>query len=330
MLESIYRYFQRSESKDATSVLECRNPPNITNAWMFHLKSIWLFTFSDLKTIVVPETAFGIITAISAPAFGIPVSVAPSYSSILRRTPIVIFWVWVNLLPMTIDNQRRPSSILEDGLNKPWRPIPSNRLTPRQAKSLMLALYPIAVLTSLVIGGFRPCLSLIFLGCWYNDFGGSDVSWISRNFLNACGFVCYAAGATEVTLGSHFEISQYGYLLQWFLIIWAVIFTTVQTQDMGDQAGDVLRGRKTLPLVFGDSRSRIITCFPIAFWSYGCPWYWQSPVLAYLPCLTLGVIIMLRTSTRRSVEDDNATWKLWNFWLVILYNLPLMKYMSME
>ena len=67
----------------------------------------------------------------------------------------------------------------------------------------------------------------MLLGCWYNDFGGSDVSWISRNFLNACGFVCYAAGATEVTLGPHFEISQYGYLLQWFLIIWAIVLTTV-------------------------------------------------------------------------------------------------------
>ncbi|PMD55287.1 uncharacterized protein K444DRAFT_655319 [Hyaloscypha bicolor E] len=279
---------------------------------MFHLKYIWLFTFNDLKTIVVPETALGIITAISAPAFGIPVSAALSYSSILRRTPVVTFWVWVNLLPMTIDNQRRPSSILEDGLNKPWRPMPSNRLTPRQAKSLMLALYPIAVLTSFVFGGFRPCISLMLLGCWYNGFGGSDVSWISRNFLNACGFVCYAAGATE------------------FLIIWAIVLTTVQTQDMGDQAADALRGRKTLPLVFGDSRSRTITCFPIALWSSGCPWYWQSAVLAYLPCLTPGAIIMLRTLTKRSAEDDNATWKLWNFWLVILYNLPLVKYMSME
>ena len=177
-----------------------------------------------------------------------------------------------NLLPFNIDNQRRPAAIVEDTLNKPWRPMPTKRLTPREAKVTMFALYPTAFMVSVYVGGLKQSTTLILLGFWYNDRGGSDTSCVGRNFINACGFICYSSGAMEVALG--FPLPLEPQLIQWFLIIGGVVFSTVQTQDTYDQIGDSLRGRRTVSLVIGDGPARWLTAAFVSFWCLVCPWYW--------------------------------------------------------
>ena len=130
----------------------------------FHTYSIWLFTQSDIKTIIVPKTAFGALCALATPVFGIEPSAGPTAITVLRRLPLTAFWVWVNLLPFAIDNQRQPLSIIEDAVNKPWRSLPSGRLTASQAKAVMLCLYALAILTSWNFGGLEQSLALIVLG----------------------------------------------------------------------------------------------------------------------------------------------------------------------
>lgn len=66
-----------------------------------------------------------------------------------------LLWVWINLLPFAIDNQRQPAEILEDKHNKPWQTVPSGRMTRAQAKRLVICLYPAAACVSLGIGGIR-------------------------------------------------------------------------------------------------------------------------------------------------------------------------------
>lgn len=288
-------------------------------SWIYHLKSIWLFTFSDLKTIVGPKTAFGILNALGASAYGIN----PSTRAMPGIVLVTAFWTWINLLPFTIDNQRQPATILEDEVNKPWRTMPSRRLTPEQAKRLMFALYPVAFLASVSFGGLWQCLILMLLGYWYNDRGGA-ADCVTRNFINACGFVCYASGAMEVALGTDlpFKIP----LLQWFLVISGVVFSTVQTQDLYDQAGDRLCGRKTLPILVGDGPSRWMTAFPMLSWSLFCPWYWSLPLDVSAAFLGLGIVTVGRMMLKREVADDQRTFKIWNAWMVFLYLLPLIKY----
>ena len=93
---------------------------------------------------------------------------------------LVAFWTWINLLPFAIDNQRQPAAIAEDSLNRPWRPMPSNRLTQKQARQIMFTIYPVAGLTSLYAGGLHQCIPLMVLGYWYNDCGGADISCVVR------------------------------------------------------------------------------------------------------------------------------------------------------
>ncbi len=296
-----------------------------THSWISYLHSIWLFTFSDLKTIVGPKTVFGILNATSAPVFEI--SSAPPKGSTSQKILMTAFWTWVNLLPFAIDNQRQPAAIEEDRLNKPWRPMPSKRLTPEQAKRIMFLFYPIAFLVSAYIGGLRQCIALILLGYWYNDCGGADDSYITRNFINACGFICYSSGAMEVALESPLPLSETE-LVQWFLIIGGVIFTTIQIQDISDQAGDRLRGRKTMPLVLGDERCRRITVFLIGFWCLVCPWYWASHLGVHAAFAALGARLVSRIMWKRSEREDKHTFREWNLWVVFLYSLPLLKYVS--
>ena len=261
----------------------------------------------------------------SAPIFEI--SSAPLTGPMLQRILTTAFWTWINLLPFTIDNQRQPAAIEEDSLNKPWRPMPSKRLTPKEAKRIMFVSYPMACLASAYVGGLKQCIALILLGYWYNDCGGADISYITRNFINACGFICYSSGAMEVALGSPLPLVK-PRLTQWFLIIGGVIFSTVQTQDMYDQAGDRLRGRKTMPLVLGDERCRWITSLLIAFWCLVCPWYWALHLGVHAAFMALGANIVSRILRKRSVGEDKQTFRVWNLWVVLMYSLPLLKYVS--
>lgn len=288
----------------------------------FHAYSIWLFTLSDLKTIMGPSVLFGIANALVADTFGVGAPKPVNTWSILRRTPIVIFWVWINLLPFTIDNQRRPEAISEDAANKPWRTLPSGRLTPSQARRLVIIFYPLAFLSSIFLGGIRHCTALLFLGVCYNDLGGADASSIIRNLINSCGYICFTSGAMEIALA--FPISSTQGILPWLVVIGAVVLTTVQTQDLYDQEGDRRRGRKTMPLEIGDSVTRWVTAVFILFWSYVCPFFWSLPIFAYAPTVFLGGIITWRVLMRRSVSNDKLTFKVWNVWMVAFYLLPLL------
>ena len=309
----------------------------------YHLYSIWLFTFSDLKTIVIPKTAFGLCTAA---AFSV-LSNNSNFQSewlpwLLNRLPRTAFWCWINLLPFAIENQRQPSSIEEDAFNKPWRPMPSKRMHPSSAKRLSLILYCITIATSLKLGAFKQCLTLLvggesvastsswvnapvlmLPGYWYNNGGGADCSCIVRNLANAAGYISYASGATEVALGSSI-FNVRGSLAPWFGVIAAVVFTTVQSQDMYDQAGDSERGRNTVPLVIGDAWARWSIAVPVLIWSWACPRFWVPSVTGYVLPVVLGSIVGVRILSKRTVGDDRTTFLVWNIWMTSIYAIPLL------
>jgi len=292
-----------------------------TKEWAFNLYSVWLFTLSDLKTIVLPSTAFGLFNAIAVSLNH--TATLPQPSQILHRTPLVLLWVWINLLPFAINNQRQPAAILEDALNKPWRPMPSQRLSPTSAKRLMLVFYPLAVLVSLCLGNLAQSLTLIFLGYWYNDLHGADASCVVRNLINAGGFLSFASGAMQVAIGARGSALQ---LLGWWSVVIAgIVFSTVQTQDMYDQRGDAVRNRKTVPLVMGDAPARWTIAVPMVVWCWATPWLWKLSTVGYVAPVVLGLTVAVRTLRERSERGDKNTFRIWNLWMVSVYLLPLIK-----
>ncbi|KAI1824130.1 UbiA prenyltransferase family [Xylaria intraflava] len=297
----------------------------------FHAYSLWLFTFSDLKTIVFPQTMFGLLSAFASARSGAKVLGSQELLGVLQRAPVVLFWVWITLLPFEINNQRTPKDIEEDLLNKPWRTLPSKRWTPRQATYVMIFFYLVGAIVSWNIGGFRFNMSLLLLGVWYNNMGGSDVNALIRNLINALGYSSFAAGALEVALNKPLRfdwalakrIGERPSLETWIVVLLAIILTTVHTQDMQDQKGDALRDRRSLPLQIGDGPCRWVIAICMAFWGLFCPLLWQCGWVGHIVSIPLAHTVALRSLSLRSVEADKTTFRIWNLWIVCLYTLPL-------
>lgn len=279
----------------------------------YHLHSIWLFTRSDLKTIVGPSALFAVSNAAARCN-----SIEP-----LTRIPLVIFWIWMNLLPFDIGNQRSSSAIAEDLLNKPWRPLPSGRLTQKQARIIMIVAYASAIFASSQTGGLRQCLALIALGTWYNDFGGADYNAVVRNLINAFGYLSFISGALEIALPASLTPFDDRKTAMWLLILGGIIWTTVHAQDLADQEGDSARGRKTVPLEMGDLPARIIIFIGVPLWSVICLRFWAPPAAITCAHLALCTLVAWRTYNLRSARQDSRTFKYWNLWIGSTYILPL-------
>ena len=146
---------------------------------------------------------------------------------------MVLLWTWVNVLIFDLANQRLPNSIIEDAINKSWRPIPAGMLSAAQARRLLLGNIPVVFFITFYIGGMEETVAMFVLTWMYNDLGGADESYVVRNFINALGFVCYSSGATRVACGhGQYFLNDEAY--QWLVIIGGIVFTTLQAQDMGN------------------------------------------------------------------------------------------------
>jgi hypothetical protein len=160
----------------------------------FHLRTIWLFTCNDFKTIIYTQTvsqtfsyltflskkltpnhqAVGTFSALAGPS--LTTNATPDLTHILSRIPLVFLWNWLNLIVFNVANQRLPDSVVEDQINKPWRPMPSGRLSSDEARQLLLYVLPCSLIFIHFIGAFEEALWMIALTWMYNDLGGADVS----------------------------------------------------------------------------------------------------------------------------------------------------------
>ena len=266
---------------------------------------------------------FGIFSALSGPV--LTTNSAPQLLTILSRLPLVILWNWINVLIFDLANQRLPGSVLEDSINKPWRPLPSGRITAAQARRLLLAVLPVAFILTLYLGGMEETVAMMVLTWMYNDLGGADENYLIRNVINAFGFMCYSSGATLVACGfGEHQLNRTAY--QWLAMIGGIVFSTLQMQDMSDQEGDQARGRGTVPLVLGDGPARWTIIVPVMLWSFLCPLFWALHPYAFVAPVAAGGVVSLRLLLWRTVESDKLTWKFWNVWISCVYFLPLIKY----
>lgn len=283
--------------------------------------TFWLFTKSDFATFVIPDTVFGIFGALAGPL--LTMNESPDLLVILSRTPQVLLYNWANLLIFDLANQRLPEAVVEDSCNKPWRPLPSGRITVPQTRRLLLASLPVVLAINWSLGAWEETALLFALTWMYNDLNGGEEDFIVRNLIIGLAFGLYNGGALKIACGIDQSISTPGY--HWVVLISCVIMTTMHVQDMKDQAGDKARGRRSAPLVLGDTAARWTIAVPIVVWSVACPLFLSVGPLGYLITGGAGSLIVGRIFMLRSVEADRKTWKLWTAWTALLYLLPLIK-----
>lgn len=310
-----------------TVALDEQIPSDIVNnrvkSWprifFYHMKTLWLFTQSDLKSMIYPNIIFSLACQLSR------TDLAPGHNGnlidIFSQIPYVFVWLWLNLLLFNLANQRLPLSIKEDSINKPWRPIPSGRINATRARFLVLVMMSVVLLISFALEAATLALALMALTWAYNDLGGADNSFIIRNVLNALGMSIYSSGAIIIGSGSRSGLTVTA--THWVAFIGLVVVTTVHVQDMRDQRGDAINKRKTLPLVIGDGFARWIIAGAISGWSLAAPSFWKLGMAGYTPTVVIGAIIAFRILWLRNVNADKTTWTCWCVWMVSLYILPL-------
>jgi 4-hydroxybenzoate polyprenyltransferase len=148
----------------------------------------------------------------------------------------------------------------------------------------------------------------------YNNLGGSDEDFATRNLIIGLAYILYGLGALRVASNTNDEqhtMNSTG--RTWSCVIGAVIFTTSQIQDLKDQEGDKSRDRKTAPLVLGDSVARWTVAIPIFVWSVICPIFWRLGIYASATTLLLGLVVIIRLLMFKGVSADKQTWKIWSY-----------------
>ncbi|CAJ2505019.1 Uu.00g124130.m01.CDS01 [Anthostomella pinea] len=285
---------------------------------------IWDFTESNFGTFVVPNTAFGILGGFAAEILieGLPRQ--PSPQDILQRLPTVILFNWCNVLIFDLANQRYPESVQEDILNKPWRPIPAGKITADQTRRAMLVAVPMTLTLNYILGVWRQGIIIQLLTWLYNDLRGGDE--VIRDLIIAVAYGMFNSGSLELATGCQESISQSG--IVWVSVISGVILTTMQVQDLKDQAGDSSRGRKTVALFLGEQVSRVSIAVFVCFWSLVCPYFWCLDIWAYVLPVASGAVVAARVLLKRTPAEDSDTWKWWCFWTVTLYLLPVVSLMG--
>lgn len=284
---------------------------------LYQLNTLYLFTKSDFKTVVLPQSAFALAAANSQIHTN-----NETRGTLIWRLPSMVLWIWIHLLIENISNQRLPGSVLEDTVNKPWRPIPSGRLTPQQARSILRTVVPVAMSISAYFGSLEASLALMVFIWLYNDLDGSNAGPLQRNVLNAAGLSCFGWGAVSVLLHNDRLVDDL--LCQWLMLLAAVITTTVHAQDFPDLKGDTACGRITMPLLYGQAWSRYGLAVFLILWSVVCPAFWKvhSP-LAWAAPLIIGSVMAGVTSFRWESCYDLLVWRLWCLWIGVLYVMPL-------
>ncbi|KAK1968292.1 UbiA prenyltransferase [Colletotrichum sublineola] len=283
---------------------------------VFHLKTLYLFTKSDVKIVLVPQVIF--ITSVMLSRERLTTAPSQTVGELTQRLPLAILWIWVNLVVCGISNQRLEKSVIEDEHNKPWRPIAAKRLTAEQARKLLLGMIPLVVGTSAALGGLKSTVSMMVLLWMYDDLDGNSYIW-GRNALNTCGIMCFGSGSLEVL--SRGELLPATWV--WIGLTGAAIATTIQALDFPDMEGDRARGRKTVPLLYGENIARGGLAGMVLLWSVVCPIFWGLQPVFWTAPVGVGAMVAALTLLRRNEESDGVVAKLWCLWMSVLYMLPL-------
>ncbi|KAH7890561.1 UbiA prenyltransferase family-domain-containing protein [Phlebopus sp. FC_14] len=269
----------------------------------YHLYTIFLFTRADIRTALIPVALFAFV---SAPLYS-PIHVLHS-----------VAWIWLHLLQFNVANQLESPE--EDKINKPSRPLPSERITMQNATVLRWMLSPICLAFSAL---YSPQLAFVSVGMqlftiWYNEFDG-DKKWASKNILTAIMYGYMEAGGT---LAAGRDYSQLGETAQLAISLTVLVFaSTLHAQDFKDAAGDRLTGRLTLPILFPVA-SRIFIGLGIPLWSICLCLIWDVDILSSVAFIAYGCFVGARFVLYRTVEADRRSCKFYSLWFSIHHVFP--------
>ncbi|KAM5546019.1 hypothetical protein V8D89_000145 [Ganoderma adspersum] len=260
--------------------------------------TLYLFTQSDIKTIVIPTVLFGTVAARGE-----------AMHLIVART----IWVWCNLLQVDVANQSLHPD--EDKINKPWRPIPDGRIQQTHARALRWFLLPACLALSVLFRVPAAGAILTIANLCYHELG-LDSHWFTKNLCNAVGYSCFNAGASSVMGARLLVLPLNMEFMSAHLVNVLIILTTIHAQDFQDIEGDRASGRVSLPIAY-PSVSRASMAILLPGWSMVIALISGLRPLAFAGLVLLGASVgaMFYMNTTQRCARDKVAYRAYNLWL---------------
>lgn len=203
----------------------------------------WHFVKRDILAVVLPGSFVTLCALLEHP------SLIVSFSEKVVTLALSVLYFWLALTFFCISNQL--TGIEEDKINKPDRPIPSELISPKRAQ---LSCF-FSVVGFLLLGLHLKILGistlLLVSGILHNIKRLGD-HWLTKNLLVSVGMFLILAAGYSIAITPEADVWK------WITFLAVAWFFLAHVQDLRDIEGDQQVGRRTFPIVFGESFSRHI------------------------------------------------------------------------
>jgi 4-hydroxybenzoate polyprenyltransferase len=264
---------------------------------------IWQFIYRDLTSTVVPALLF--VTA----AWKANLQSA-SLLHLLLGKGLLYFVLYI--FSFCVANQI--FGIEEDRLNKPNRPLVTGAISLRGAQIR----WAISMILFSLVGWLFGVLEWALL--WQvviilHNFGGYSKHWMGKNLSIGVGTVAQLGAAWQLVA----PLTPIAW--SWILLLAGVWTILVPIQDFRDISGDLAVGRKTFPMVFGETQSRILLSLCLGILPLVVHFVLMMPagnswnvILWDIALAAVSLTIAVRMIFYRSPQADHQTYMLFTYW----------------
>ncbi|MDR1819585.1 MAG: UbiA family prenyltransferase [Methanobrevibacter sp.] len=194
-----------------------------------------------------------------------------------------------------------------DHINRPERPIPSGKISLKNAKNYSLSLFTIAIvlgiIISIMVNSYLPCI-LVILNCVVMYYYGYS---LKRILLIGNISVAYLTGSCFIFGGLILGKIYIPLFLSFFAFMMTLSREIVK--DMEDIEGDKLENANTFPIKYGLKNSSILTLISILVPTFISPTLYFIKIfnIYYLIVLSIAIILFLVSAYKIMINQDKNT-----------------------
>jgi geranylgeranylglycerol-phosphate geranylgeranyltransferase len=189
-----------------------------------------------------------------------------------------------------------------DAINRPERPIPSGRISLKNAGIYSILLFAVAIIIGFIIGIIPGLIvvfsSLLMIYYAYSLKAKCLIGNLTISFLTGMSFVLGGVVVNEL-------------IISIYLGFFAFLMTMAReiVKDMEDMEGDQMEGASTLPIVYGKKISSRLAAFFMILASLASPVLYFLGIFSilYLLVLAAGIVIFLRGSVLILKDQSTQT-----------------------
>lgn len=277
----------------------------LRTAWR-EIRLSWLFISADRWTTIFPATCFVVAAIVHA-------RLPPAEAVATVALGALYFWLFV--YEHTLANQL--VGVEEDRINKPFRPLVTGQSTIRGARLRLVAVRVAFPVYGYVLGVLEWALLWQALSLLQHEYGWGR-HWLGRNLYAGIGVIAQLAAAWEIVTGITPDAWR------WIVTLTITVTLLMSVQDLRDITGDRAIHRSTMPLVFGETQTRIFLCAgfavgPAAIHHFlmapAGPHWWIVATDVLLGGLSL--LLSVRVVLLRGREHDQRSYRLVEQWYTL-------------